>query len=40
MLDDLVATGALQKGNHMDIESLLNLVGESHVLTEVSDQRD
>ena len=36
-LDDLVATGALQKTNRMDIESLLNPVGESHVLTETSD---
>ena len=29
-LDDLVATGALQKTNRMDIESLLNPAGESH----------
>jgi hypothetical protein len=27
MLDDLVATGALQKGNCMDIELLLNQAG-------------
>lgn len=37
-LDDLVATGALQKTNRMDIESLLNPEGESHVLTETSDR--
>ena len=37
-LDDLVATGALQKNNRMDIESLLNPVGESHILTETSDK--
>jgi len=37
VLDDLVATGALQKKNQMDIESLLNPDGESHVLTETSD---
>jgi hypothetical protein len=37
-LDDLVATGALQQTNRMDIESLLNPEGESHVLTETSDQ--
>ena len=36
-LDDLVATGALQRTNRMDIESLLNPAGESHVLTETSD---
>ena len=36
-LDDLVATGALQKTNRMDIESLLNPAGESHDLTETSD---
>ena len=36
-LDDLVATGALQKKNRMDIESLLNPDGESHILTETSD---
>jgi hypothetical protein len=36
-LDDLVATGALQKSNWMDLESLLNPAGESHVLTEDSD---
>jgi hypothetical protein len=38
VLDDLVATGVCQKENRMDINSLLNLVGESHVLTETSDQ--
>jgi hypothetical protein len=38
MLDDLVATGALQNGNHMDIESLLNPPGESQTLTEASDK--
>ena len=37
-LDDLVATGALQKTNRMDIESLLNPEGESTLLTETSDQ--
>jgi hypothetical protein len=38
-LDDLVATGALQKTNRMDIESLLNPASESHDcdLTETSD---
>jgi hypothetical protein len=36
-LDDLVATGALQRSNRMDIKSLLNPEGESHVLTESSD---
>lgn len=36
-LDDLVATGALQRMNRMDIESLLNPAGESHILTETSD---
>ena len=38
MLDDLVATGALQNSNHMDIESLLNPLGESQTLTEASDK--
>lgn len=37
-LDDLVATGALQRANRMDIESLLNPEGESHLLTETSDR--
>ncbi|KIM36654.1 hypothetical protein M413DRAFT_424331 [Hebeloma cylindrosporum] len=37
-LDDLVATGALQRTNRMDIEALLNPEGESHVLTETSDR--
>ncbi|KAF8219085.1 hypothetical protein L208DRAFT_1555854, partial [Tricholoma matsutake] len=36
-LDDLVAMGALQKKNQMDIESLLNPDSESHILTETSD---
>lgn len=36
-LDDLIATGALQKTNQMDIKSLLNPAGESHNLTETSD---
>jgi len=37
-LDNLVAAGALQKSNRMDLESLLNPVSESHLLTEASDQ--
>ena len=37
-LDDLVSTGALQLKNRMDIESLLNPIGESQVLTEMSDR--
>jgi hypothetical protein len=37
-LNDLVATGALQAKNRMDIESLLNPAGESHVLMESSDK--
>jgi hypothetical protein len=37
-LDELVATGALQRANRMDIDSLLNPLGESLVLTEVSDK--
>ena len=37
-LDDLVATGALQKTNRMDIEALLNPEGESQILTEASDK--
>jgi DDE superfamily endonuclease len=36
-LDDLVATGALQETNQIDIDLLLNPVGESHNLTETSD---
>jgi len=36
-LDELVATGALQTRNRMDIESLLNPAGESQILTETSD---
>ena len=37
-LEELVAMGALQRANRMDIESLLNPAGESLVLTEVSDK--
>jgi hypothetical protein len=37
-LDDLVATGALQGKNRMDIESLLNPADESQVLTGTSDE--
>lgn len=37
-LDELVFTGALQKANHMNVDSLLNPPGESLVLTEVSDK--
>lgn len=37
-LDNLVAMGALQMKNQMDIESLLNPAGKSHILTEASDQ--
>ena len=33
-VDELVATGALQTGNRMDIESLFNQAGKSHVLME------
>ncbi|KAN0141144.1 hypothetical protein V8E53_000900 [Lactarius tabidus] len=36
-LDELVLRGTLQQGNRMDISSLLNPAGESHVLTEASD---
>ena len=36
-LDDLVTMGALQKTNRMDIDSLLNPVGELDILTETSD---
>ena len=36
-LDDLVSTGALQKRNRMDLESLLNPSGEAQVLVETSD---
>jgi hypothetical protein len=36
-LDNLVATGALQARDRMDIASLLNPDGESQVLTETSD---
>jgi hypothetical protein len=32
-LDKLVLRGTLQQGNRMDISSLFNLAGESHVLT-------
>jgi hypothetical protein len=37
-LNDLVATGALQTKNQMDLESLLNPEGESHFLFEASDE--
>ena len=37
-LNDLVATGALQKTNRMDIKALLNPEGKSHILTETSDE--
>lgn len=37
-LDGLVQMRALQAANRMDIEWLLNLVGKSHVMTEVSDK--
>lgn len=37
-LNRLVATGALQTKNRMNIEALLNPPGKSHVLTETSDQ--
>ena len=37
-LNDLVATGALQTKNRMEIESLLNPAGESHTLNESSDE--
>lgn len=37
-LDDLVATGALQTRNRMDINSLLNPEGESQIMTETSDK--
>ena len=37
-LDDLVAMGALQTKNQMDINSLLNPEGECQVLTETSDE--
>ena len=33
-LNDLVATGALQTKNHMDLISLLNSADESHILIE------
>ena len=36
-LDDLIDMGALQQTNWMDIESLLNPEGESHILMETSD---
>ena len=38
VLDKLVAMGALQARNRMDIKALLNPAGESHVLTETSDR--
>src|SRR6266581_3031812 len=37
-LDELIAIGALQKTNQMEIESLLNPEGESQILTEISDE--
>ena len=37
-LDDLVARGALQSTNRMDINSLLNRAGESHFSMEASDK--
>lgn len=37
-LDDLVMTGALQVVNRMDIDSLLNPIGESQALMETSDE--
>ena len=37
-LNSLVATGVLQPVNRMDINVLLNLEGESHMLTETSDE--
>ncbi len=37
-LDELIATGALQKMNQMEIESLLNPEGESQILTEISNE--
>ena len=36
-VDELVSRGALQQRNRMEIGSLLNPAGESHVLTEASD---
>ena len=38
VLDDLVAMGALQSINRIDIESLLNPEAESQLLTESSDK--
>ena len=38
-LDALVATGALQQRNWMDIESLLNPEAESHLITKTSDKK-
>lgn len=37
-LDNLVATGALQTKNQMDINALLNPEGESQIMTEMSDK--
>jgi hypothetical protein len=37
-LDELMSTGALQKDNRMDLESLLNPVDESQIMTETSDE--
>ena len=38
-LDDLVAAGALQTRNRMDIESLLDPDGESNILTVSSENQ-
>ena len=37
-LNDLIARGALQPGNRMDIENLLNPAGKTPILTEASDE--
>jgi hypothetical protein len=37
-LDDLIARGALQPGNRMDIKKLLNPAGEIPILSEASDE--
>src|SRR6266571_7613654 len=37
-LDKLIAIGALQKMNQMEIESLLNPEGDSQILTEISNE--
>jgi len=38
VLDDLESRGALQCGNRMDIEALINPVNESQVLYETTDE--